>query len=288
MGLYGTDQQKEGILPRIAAGQLRVTIGFTEPGGGTDLLGALATRATKVDGGWVITGAKTWCTSAHVSDYVLLLARTADPVDRKHKGVTLFLMPTDAPGIALHPIPMLGMRALGSFDMELDNVFVPDELVLGEPNEAWNMLLQTLANERIMLMGTCLGILDGVLEDALAYMQERRAFGKLIGEFQALQHYVADIAMWRYQTELVAHHGAWLGETGQDVFLYVTMGKVIASEHAVRAAELGIQILGGQGYSARTDMQRYWRDARLMRFSPVTNEMARNLIAERHGLPRSF
>ena len=87
---------------------------------------------------------------------------------------------------------------------------------------------------------------------------------------------------------LAAHHAAWLGDTGQDVFLAVTMGKVIASEHAVRAADLGIQILGGQGYSGRTDMQRYWRDARLMRFSPVTNEMARNLIAERHGLPRSF
>jgi len=288
VGLYGTDEQKANILPRIAAGKVRVTIGFTEPGGGTDLLGALSTKARKVDGGWVINGAKTWCTSAHVSDYVLLLARTDDRVDRKSKGVTLFLMPTDAEGITLKPIPTLGMRALGTFDMALDDVFVPDDLVLGEPGEAWKMLLPTLANERIMLMGTCLGILDGVLEDALAYMNERTAFGKHIGEFQALQHFVADIAMWRYQTELAAHHAAWLGDTGQDVFLAVTMGKVIASEHAVRAADLGIQILGGQGYSGRTDMQRYWRDARLMRFSPVTNEMARNLIAERHGLPRSF
>ena len=288
VGLYGTDKQKAEILPKIAAGKLRVTIGFTEPGGGTDVLGALATKARKVDGGWVINGAKTWCTSAHASHYVLLLVRTDDNVDRKSKGVTLFLMPTDAPGITLSPIPTLGMRGLGTFDMTLKDVFVPDDLVLGTPGEAWKMLLPTLANERIMLMGTCLGIMDGVLEDALAYMNERKAFGKQIGEFQALQHYLADIAMSRHQTEFVAHHAAWLGDTGQDVFMAVTMGKVIASEHAVRAADLGIQILGGQGYSGRTDMQRYWRDARLMRFSPISNEMARNLIAERHGLPRSF
>ena len=102
------------------------------------------------------------------------------------------------------------------------------------------------------------------------------------------EHIRVDIAMSRHQTEFVAHHAAWLGDTGQDVFMAVTMGKVIASEHAVRAADLGIQILGGQGYSGRTDMQRYWRDARLMLFSPISNEMARNLIAERHGLPRSF
>ena len=288
VGLYGTPKQKAEILPRITAGKLRVTIGFTEPGGGTDVLGALATKARKVDGGWVINGAKTWCTSAHASQYVLLLVRTDDKVEKKSKGVTLFLMPTDAPGITLAPIPTLGMRGLGTFDMTLKDVFVPDNLVLGTPGEAWKMLLPTLANERVMLMGTCLGIMDGVFEDALAYMRERTAFGKRIGEFQALQHYLADIAMSRYQTELVAHHCAWLGDTGQDVFMPVTMGKVIASEHAMRAADLGIQILGGQGYSARRDMQRYWRDARLMRFSPISNEMARNLIAEHHGLPRSF
>jgi alkylation response protein AidB-like acyl-CoA dehydrogenase len=288
VGLYGTPKQKAEFLPRIAAGKLRVTIGFTEPGGGTDVLGAMTTKARKVDGGWVINGAKEWCTSAHASHYVLLLVRTDENVEKKSRGVTLFLMPTDAKGIKLVQKQALGMRGLGTFDMTLKDVFVPDDLVLGTPGEAWKMLLPTLANERTMLMGTCLGIMDGVLEDALAYMQERTAFGKRIGEFQALQHYVADIAMSRYQTELVAHHCAWLGDTGQDVFMPVTMGKVIASEHAVRAADLGIQILGGQGYSAQRDMQRYWRDARLMRFSPISNEMARNLIAENHGLPRSF
>jgi alkylation response protein AidB-like acyl-CoA dehydrogenase len=288
VGLYGTEEQKQRFLPGIARGELRFTIAFTEPGGGTDLLGALRTRAEKVDGGWIVTGRKKWCTSAHVSDYILLLARTDDHVEKRHHGVTLFLLPTATEGISLSPLPTLGMRALGTFEMELDRVFIPDDLVLGEPGNAWYMLLPTLNNERLVLLGLCCGMLDGILETALAYVQEREAFGSRIGEFQTIQHYVADIAMARRQTELITHHAAWLDTTGQDIFLELTMAKVIATEHAVRAADLGIQIMGGMGYSGETDMQRYWRDARLYRMSPVTNEMARNLVAERLGLPRSF
>lgn len=288
IGLYGSDSQKQEFLPKIAKGQLKVTIGFTEPGGGTDVLGSLRTFATKVDGGWIINGAKKWCTSAHVSDYVLLLARTNDKVERKHQGVTLFLMPPKSAGVSLKPLTSLGMRGLGTFDMTMENVFVPDELVLGEPDNAWYMLLPTLANERTLLMGTCLGIMDGVMEETLAYMKSREAFGKQIGAFQAIQHHFSNIVMARHQTELVAFNAAHLADAGADTFMEVTMGKVIASEHAVNAADLGIQIFGGMGYSGDNDMQRYWRDARLMRFSPITNEMARNLVAERFGLPRSF
>ncbi|MFA7596878.1 MAG: acyl-CoA dehydrogenase family protein [Novosphingobium sp.] len=288
IGLYGSDAQKRELLPKIAKGQLKVTIGFTEPGGGTDVLGALRTTATRTDGGWIVNGVKKWCTSAHVSDYVLLLVRTDDKVARKHHGVSLFLLPPRSEGVTLEPLETLGMRGLGTFDMTMENVFVPDELVLGEPNNAWYMLLPTLANERMLLMGTCLGIMDGVAEETLAYMKTREAFGKPIGAFQAVQHHFANIRMALHQTELVAYNAARLADAGADTFLEVTMGKVIASEHAVNAADLGIQIFGGMGYSADNDMQRYWRDARLMRFSPINNEMARNLVAERFGLPRSF
>jgi alkylation response protein AidB-like acyl-CoA dehydrogenase len=248
----------------------------------------MRTTGTRVDGGWLINGSKTWCTSAHVSDYILLIARTNLEVEKPHHGVTLFLLPAKSDGVRLTPIPMLGMRALGSFELELDDVFIPDELVLGEPDRAWYQMLPTLNNERVMLNAVCCGIIDGVLEDAVAYAQEREAFGSKIGQFQAIQHYIADIAMAQRQTELMGYYIAWLDAQGKDAFLDVTMSKVIASEHALRAAETGIQILGGRGYRGDTDMQRYWRDARLYRLSPVSNEMARNLVAERHGLPRSF
>jgi acyl-CoA dehydrogenase len=288
VGLYGSEAQKQRFLPAIARGEMRFTIGFTEPGGGTDLLGGMRTHARKVDGGWLLNGAKTWCTSAHVSDYILLIARTDLEVERRHQGVSLFLLPAGSEGVSMSPIPSLGQRSLGAFDLTLEDVFIPDELLLGEPNRAWYMLLPTLNYERLMLLGLCCGILDGIQEEVLAYVAERRAFGHAIGEFQILQHYIADIAMARRQTELVAHHCAWLDMVGREAFLELTMAKVIATEHTSRAADLGIQILGGAGYSAETHLQRYWRDARLYRMSPVTNEMARNLVAERLGLPRSF
>jgi acyl-CoA dehydrogenase len=288
VGLYGSPEQKERFLPQIAAGNARFSIGFTEPGGGTDVLGALRTNAVRADGGWRINGQKTWCSSAHVADYILLLARTDKNVAKRHEGVSLFILPAKSPGVTVREIPKLGMRALGSCDVFLDDVFVPDELVLGEPDRAWRMLLPTLNNERIMLSALCVGILDGVLEDALEYMQTREAFGRKIGQFQALQHHVANIAMWRAQAELAVSKAAWLQSRGLPCGTESTMAKVIASEHAVNAADLGIQILGGMGYSAETDMQRYWRDARLFRIGPITNEMARNTIAESLGLPRSF
>lgn len=288
IGLYGTEEQKQRFLPDVAEGKLRASIGFTEPGGGTDVLGALKTTAERTDGGWVVNGEKIWCSSAHVADYILLLARTDRNVEKRHHGVTLFFVPAKQDSVTITHLDKLGMRAIGSCTVRLDDVFVPDDLVLGEPGRAWYMLLPTLNNERIMVGAFCLGVIDGVLEDALAYLNEREAFGRVIGSFQALQHYVADIATWQQQTELLLYYAAWLQTQGRDCAMQTSMLKVTASDYAVQAADHGIQMLGGMGYSAETDMQRYWRDARLWKIGPITNEMARNGIAERLGLPRSF
>ena len=288
IGIYGSEEQKQRFLPEIAEGRLRAAIAFTEPGGGTDLLGAMRTEAVRGDGGWIINGEKIWSSSAHVADYLLVIARTDKNVQKAHQGVTLFWVPTKTPGVKITPLPKLGMRSMGSCTVHFDNAFVPDDLVLGEPGKAWYMLLPTLNNERIMVGAFCTGVIDGVLEDALDYMKQRKAFGKIIGQFQILQHYVADIATWRHTSELLLHHAASLLAQGKNCHMESSMLKVMASEWAVQAADLGIQILGGMGYSAETDMQRYWRDARLWRIGPITNEMARNGIAEGLGLPRSF
>lgn len=288
VGLYGTEEQKRRHLPAIAAGREKWAIGFTEPGGGTDVLGALRTKARKVDGGWVVSGQKTWSSMAHVADYVLLLARTNDYSEKRHQGVSLFILPTSSPGVTIREIPKVGMRALGSCDVYLDDVFVPAENLLGEQDKAWYMLLPTLNNERIMLASFCVGIMDGVLEDALRYAGEREAFGGVIGRFQAIQHHIANIAMWRDQAELMVNRAAWLQSLGRPCHQEANMAKVVASELGGQAADLGLQILGGMGYSAETDMQRYWRDVRLFRIGPITNEVARNGIAEGLGLPRSF
>ena len=288
IGVYGSETQKQRFLPPITRGELRVSIGFTEPGGGSDVLGAMRTNAEKAPGGWVVNGEKIWCSSAHVADYILLLVRTDKNVQKRHHGVSLLFVPARQPGITIVQLPKLGMRSIGSCRVHFDNVFVPDDLIIGEPGQAWYMLLPTINNERIMIGAFCLGVMDGVLEDALEYMKQRHAFGRPIGAFQSLQNYVADIATWRQQTELMLNYAAWLQSEGRECGMEASMLLLTATTYASQAADLGIQILGGMGYSAETDMQRYWRDVRLWRIGPLTNEMARNGIAERLGLPRSF
>jgi acyl-CoA dehydrogenase len=288
VGLYGNEEQKQRFLPELAEGKLKFSIAFTEPSGGTDLLGAMKTTATKVDGGWKINGQKIWSTAAHVADYLLLLARSEKDVAKKTQGTTLFLVPGKAAGVTTRQIPKLGMRGVGSCEIFLDDVFVPDDLVLGEPGKAWYMLLGTLNNERIMLSALCCGIIDGVLEDALEYLQQRHAFGKPIGAFQSMQHMIADIAMMQKQAELITFYAADLQAKGLPCGIEANMSKIITSEYANKSADMGIQFLGGMGYAAETDAQRYWRDSRLFRIGPITNEMAKNSIAEALGLPRSF
>jgi acyl-CoA dehydrogenase len=288
IGFYGSEEQKQRFLPKMAAGELRTAISFSEPGGGTDVLGAMKTNAKKVDGGWLINGEKIWSTTADTADYLLLLVLTDKNAKRKTDGVSLFFVPRESEGITITSLPKLGMRALSSCSIYLEDVFVADDLLLGEEGKVWAQTTKTLNNERIMMSAMCLGMIDGVLEDAIDYMNIRKAFGKFIGEFQSLQHYVAEIAMWQKQTELMLFNTAWLQNQGLPCAIEAAMTKTIASEYACKAADLGISILGGMGYSAETDMQRYWRDARLLRIGPVSNEMARNMIAESMGLPRSF
>lgn len=288
MGYCGTEEQKQKFLPQIAAGELKTAMSYTEPGGGTDLLGGMKTTAKKADGGWVINGEKIWSTLASNADYLLVLARSNRDVVKRSDGISMFFVPAKSDGISMTELPKLGMRAASSCSVYLEDVFVPDELLLGEEGKGWYASTKPLNNERLINAATCLGMLDGVLEDAVEHLKTRHAFGKPIGQFQALQHYVAEIAMWQLQGELMMYHTARLQEQGLPNATESAMVKTLCSEYAGKAADLGIQILGGMGYSAETDMQRYWRDSRLLRIGPVSNEMARNQIAESFGLPRSY
>ncbi len=285
---HGTDEQKRRFLPDIAAGKLRAAISLTEPGGGTDVLGAMRTTGENVEGGWRISGEKIWSSQSHAADYLLLLARTEREPARNHHGLTLFWVPARSPGITITPLKKLGMRAMGSCSVHLEDVFVPDDLVIGEPGNGWYMLIPMLNSERLLMSAFCLGYIDGVLEDALDYAGQRQAFGRPIGQFQAIQHYIADIRIAQYSVECMLMDCAEKTCAGTDTLIETTMLKVLSAEQSNRCADLGIQILGGMGYSAETDMQRYWRDSRLQRIGPITDEMARNIIAEQLGLPRSF
>jgi alkylation response protein AidB-like acyl-CoA dehydrogenase len=286
--LHGTEAQKQKFLPGLASGKLRAAISLTEPGGGTDVLGAMRTFASRTEGGWVINGEKIWSSQSHVSDYLLLLARTDKNVKKNHHGVTLFWVPAKSKGITITPLKKLGMRSMGSCLVHYQDVFLDDEAVIGAPGDGWYRILPMLNNERMLMSAFCLGYIDGVLEDALAYAQQRKAFGRIIGQFQTIQHYIADMKIAQYTVECMLMDCAHKAVAGNLSMIESTMLKVAAAESSNRCADLGIQILGGMGYSAETDMQRYWRDSRLQRIGPVTDEMCRNMIAEQLGLPRSF
>jgi acyl-CoA dehydrogenase len=284
---FASPEIRDEFVPQMVRGDKKVAIAITEPGGGTDLLGAMITRATPTDGGFLINGAKIWSTMAHVCDYLLLLAKTSDG-EKSSAGKTLFLVPTDQPGLVATPIPKLGMRCVGSCEVALDDAFVPASHVIGEVDRGWSHILSTLNNERILVAALATGVLRGVLEDSIAYAKDRRAFNHAIGDFQTIQHWIADMAMKLAQAELLTYKAAWLFDNGQDAAVESSMAKAVAAEYATWAADRGLQILGGMGYAAEFDMQRYWRDVRLYQIGPVTNEMVRNMVAQSLGLSRSF
>jgi acyl-CoA dehydrogenase len=284
----GTDAQKERFLPDLSAGKMMCAISLTEPGGGTDVLGAMKTRARKVDGGWVVNGTKIWSTLAHVADRLFLVARTNTEVARPSHGITVFLCDAKATGVTATPIPKLGMRSLGSCEISFEDVFVPDEDVLGEVDRGWKILSETLNSERIMNGANCTGALAGVLEDMVAYSKERMVFGKPLGQMQAVQHMIADTYAGLEISRLLTYRAAWLQSLGRPCGIESTMAKLVASEQCFSGADRGMQVLGGYGYAMEYDMQRYWRDMRLYRVAPINNEMGRNFLAESFGLPRSF
>jgi alkylation response protein AidB-like acyl-CoA dehydrogenase len=283
----GTEEQKQRFLPAIAAGEMLFAISMTEPGGGTDALGQMQTKAKRVDGGWVINGTKMWSTLAHEADRLFLVARTSES-EKPTRGITVFLCDAKAPGITATPIPKLGMRALGSCEVQLDDVFVPDEDVLGEVDRGWQALTPCLNSERIMNGANCAGALQGILEEMVSYAKERTAFGKPIGQFQAVQHMIADTYAGLETARLLTYRAAWLQANDQPCGVESTLAKVVASEACFAGADRGMQVMGGYGYSLEYDMQRYWRDMRLYRVTPINNEMGRNFLAESFGLPRSF
>jgi acyl-CoA dehydrogenase len=284
----GTDEQKRRFLPEIAAGNMMCSISLTEPGGGTDALGAMKTRARKVDGGWIINGTKIWSTLAHAADRLFLVARTNTEVARAHHGITVFLCDAKAQGVTATPIPKIGMRSLGSCEVQFDDVFIADEDVLGEVDRGWGVLAPTLNSERIMNGANCSGALAGALEDMVAYSKARIVFGKPLGQMQAVQHMIADTYAGLEVSRLLTYRAAWLHAQDRPCGIESTMAKLVASEQCFAGTDRGMQVLGGYGYSVEYDMQRYWRDMRLYRVAPINNEMARNMLAESFGLPRSF
>jgi acyl-CoA dehydrogenase len=286
----GTEEQKKFFLPPLCRGEMRFAISITEPGGGTDVLGHLDTRAWKEDGSWIIRGRKIFTTGADIAHYLLVVARTTplSQVSRSAEGVTLFLVNTQSAGLSLREVDVITFRAVKTFEVIYDDVLVDDFYVLGHPNDGWRAVLHTLNNERVLLAAFNVGIAQAALDDAISYANQREAFGRPIGAFQRIAHYLAEAYIAVDTARLVTYRAAWMQAKGLPCGLEATLAKVVAAEAAWKVADIGMQVMGGHGFASDGDMQRYWRDARLARIGPVTNEMALNFIAKALGLPRTW
>lgn len=284
---FGNEKQKENYLPKLAKGQLRICLGITESHSGIDAL-ALKTIAEEKGDHFLINGQKMFVTGAQVSDYVILMTRTTWNLSKKSNGISIFIVDLKTPGITIKRISKLGIKAIDSCELLFDNVRVPRENLLGQKDYGWYQILEVLNYERIIMAALCVGCAQAAFEDAVQYAKTRVIFNRPIGQYQAIQHYISDMYVKIESARLMTMKAAWLQMNCRPCLIESNMAKLVASEAAMFATSKGMQIMAGYGFMMEHDMQRYWRDAKLFEFAPVTNEMVRNFLAERLGLPRSY
>lgn len=284
---FGSQKQKSEYLPKLARGEIKICLGVTENHSGTDAL-ALKTKAVEKGDHYVINGHKMFTTGAHISDYIMLMTRTSQEPKKKSYGISVFLVDLKTNGVTIQRLKKIGIKALGTCQLFFDDVMVPKENLVGEKDRGWYHILDTLNNERIVIAALCVGGAQAALDDSVQYAKERIVFGRPIGQYQAIQHYVADMFTKIELARLMTYKAAWLQSNGLPCHIESNMAKLAASEAALYASSKGMQIMAGYGYMMEYDMQRYWRDTKLFEFAPITNEMVRNFLAERLGLPRSY
>jgi alkylation response protein AidB-like acyl-CoA dehydrogenase len=280
--VYGSEVQRSTLLPDALAGRLLIALALTEPEAGSDAA-ALRTRGVGTTGGWRVSGRKTWISDARGAQLLLTPVRT-EAGSTGTAGISMLLIPSDAPGITMTPLPKIGNHAMPSWDIGFDDVFVPEDALIGAAGNGFRHLMSTLHYSRASLAATTTGCAQRAVDLALAHARDRRQFGRPIGSFQAIRHRLADMQMRVDQAWLVVQHLAWLIATGQSCRREASQAKVIATETLQHVAHHGMQILASAGYSAESEMQRIWRDSRLYSFGEGSNEIQRDLIARELGL----
>jgi butyryl-CoA dehydrogenase len=277
--LFGTEEQKQTYLPKMATGEIRATMALTEPGGGSDL--QAMTTVAKADGDHlVITGAKTWISNARRSQLIALLCKTDPAAHPKHKGISIVLV-EHGPGLTVsRDLPKLGYKGVESCELAFDNYRITTSAILGgEPGKGFGQMMKGLETGRIQVAARALGVATAALEDALAYAQQRESFGRPIWKHQSIGNYLADMATKLTAARQLTWHAAERYDSGDRCDMEAGMAKLFASETAMEMALNAVRIHGGYGYSTEYDVERYFRDAPLMIVGEGTNEIQRNVIA---------
>jgi len=286
---HGAEALKRRVLPSIATGEIVMSFGVTEPNAGTDT-SRIETRAEPRAGGFVVHGRKVWNTNAQHATHILLLARTAprDPA-KPFAGLTLFFTPFDRARIVVKVIEKLGRAAVDSNEIFIDGLDVPAEDVVGEVGRGFYHLLDSLNPERIMTAIEAVGIGRAALERAVQYAKERIVFDRPIGQNQAIAHPLATAWAKLETAELMCLKAAWLFDHGRPCGAESNTAKLMAAEAGFEACDVAVQTHGGYGYAKEFHVERLWREVRLYKIAPVSQQMVLNYLSEHVlGLPKSY
>jgi alkylation response protein AidB-like acyl-CoA dehydrogenase len=281
--LYGSEELKKKWLPVVASGKNKLgALALTEPGAGSDIQGGVLTRAEKDGDEWVINGAKMWNTNASIAEYIITLVRT-DPKGGS-KSLSMILVPTDAKGLSIAPAEKkMGLRGSPTHGVTYDNVRVPLGNLIGPEGRGLQQTLSTLDAGRISIGAISIGLARGAMEAAIQYAKERKAFNQSLADFQAIQFKIANMEMEIELARTYIYKAAWLKDQRRPYSKEAAIAKLFATEMAERVIYDAIQIHGGYGYSREYNVERMYRDARLMTIGEGTSEIQRLVIA-RHAL----
>jgi len=287
---HGSEELRQEILPAAANGTLHVCFGVTEPDAGTDTT-RISTFAKRVDGGYIINGRKVWITKAGDSQKMILIARTTkyDQVERPTDGMSLFLIDIDPKHVHLTAIPKMGRNAVSSYEVLIDDYFVPDSALIGEEGKGFRYLLDGLNPERILLAHEALGIGRAALDRAVNYAKERIVFDRPIGQNQGIAFPLAEAVTRLDAAELMARNAAWRYDQGLPCGRESNMAKWLCADAGFKTADQAIQTHGGMGYAREYHVERYFRESRILRIAPVSQEMVMNYVSNHVlGLPKSY
>jgi acyl-CoA dehydrogenase len=288
--VFGSDEQKQRMLPPLIRGEHKACFAVTEPDAGLNTA-EIATKAERRGNRYLISGRKIWISTAQVADKALILARTAplDKLKRKTDGMSLFYTDLDRAHVEARVIHKMGRAAIDSNMLFIDGLDVAEEDRIGAEGDGFRMILHGLNTERILIAAEAVGIGRAALHKATAYANERSVFGRKIGQNQAIQHPLAQSWMALEAAELMTMKAAALYDAGADCGMEANAAKYLAAEAACAACERAVLTLGGMGYAAEYHVERYLRESYIPRIAPVTPHMILNFIAEKAlGLPRSY
>ncbi len=274
---FGSEDQKQRLLPALTIGKGVAAFALTEPGGGSDAA-ALQTTATERDGTYFLNGSKMFITNASVAQSLVVFA-TQDR-SRGYKGVSAFVVQKDSPGLTINPMHgKLGMRSSTTDEIVFQDTPVSAEDLLGQEHRGFNLAMEILTSSRIIIAAQSVGIGQSALEAAVRYAQQRQSFGKPIAEHQAIQFMLADMAAEVHAARIITMNAASLKDAGQPFLQEASIAKLMASEMCIRTADKAIQIHGGSGYFQEAGVERILRDARVTTIYEGTSEVQRLLIA---------